>query len=306
MIADPKIVFLYRPVITMGQLNSMTGFGRVEAQAPDGRLEIEIRSVNHRYLDLQFRLPEGFRAFEQELRQLVARTVKRGKVDATVSFTSQQDEKHAPKLNMARAEEVIAQVQAVAQQMENAAAVSPVDILRAPGVLEERQIDIDANLAATRDALQAAVDQLLVSRATEGNKVRAMLEERCSDIEAIVTAVQKRLPVILSEIRKRLDQRIEALQVQLDNDRMEQELAIIAQKLDVAEELDRLTAHVSEVRKTIDSDQPVGRRLDFLMQELNREANTLGSKSADTETTQAAVDLKVLIEQMREQVQNVE
>jgi len=290
----------------MGQLNSMTGFGRVEAQAPDGRLEIEIRSVNHRYLDLQFRLPEGFRAFEQELRQLVAASVKRGKVDAIVAFSSHQDERHAPRLNMARAEEVIAQVEAVAQQMKNPAAVSPLAVLRTPGVLEEQPIDIDANLAATKDALQVAVDQLLISRAAEGNKVRVMLEDRCRDIEAIVTAVQKRLPAVLGDIRKRIEQRIESLHAQVDPERLEQELAIIAQKLDVAEELDRLTAHVSEVRSTFDNDQPVGRRLDFLMQELNREANTLGSKSADTQTTQSAVDLKVLIEQMREQVQNVE
>jgi uncharacterized protein (TIGR00255 family) len=290
----------------MGQLHSMTGFGRIEAQAPDGQLDIEIRSVNHRYLDMQFRLPEGFRSFEQDLRKVISDCIKRGKVDISVTFNSYQDEHHAPQLNMDKAREVIEQLQAIATEMESPAAVSPMTVLRTPGVLEERPVDIDANLPATTDALQAAVDRLLASRANEGAKVRDMLEERCRDIATIVAGVQKRLPDVLVEIRKRIEQRVESLNAQVDPERLEQELAMIAQKLDVAEELDRLIAHVSEVRSAFNGEQPVGRRLDFLMQELNREANTLGSKSADTETTQAAVDLKVLIEQMREQVQNVE
>ncbi|MBT8442887.1 MAG: YicC family protein, partial [Gammaproteobacteria bacterium] len=276
----------------MGQLHSMTGFGRIQAQAPDGQLEIEIRSVNHRYLDMQFRLPEGFRSFEQDLRKVISDSIKRGKVDVTVTFNSYQDENHAPQLNMDKAREVIEQLQAIATQMDSPAAVSPMAVLRAPGVLEERPIDVDANLAATTDALQAAVDRLLASRANEGAKVRDMLEERCRDIATIVVDVQKRLPDVLVEIRKRIEQRVESLNAQVDPERLEQELAIIAQKLDVSEELDRLIAHVSEVRSAFNGAQPVGRRLDFLMQELNREANTLGSKSADTETTQSAVDLK--------------
>jgi len=290
----------------MGKLYSMTGFGRLEADAPDGRLEIEIRSVNHRYLDLSFRLPEGFRPFEQELRELVSTSIKRGKVDATVTFTACDDASHAPQLNLKRADEVIAQAETIATRMQNPAPVSPIAVLRIPGVLEEQSIDLDANLSATRDAMREATAQLLIARATEGTKVRAMLEERCRDIEAIVAAVKQRLPEVLVEMRAKLEQRVETLQVQVDPERLEQEIAILAQKLDVAEELDRLIAHIAEVRAGFDSDQPVGRRLDFLMQELNREANTLGSKSADTITTQAAVDLKVLIEQMREQVQNVE
>jgi len=290
----------------MGKLHSMTGFGRVEADAPDGRIEIEMRSVNHRYLDLSFRLPEGFRPLEQELRDLVAANIKRGKVDVTVTFTAREDASHAPQLNLERADEVITQVETLAGRMENPAPVSPISLLRIPGVLEERSIDIDANLAATRDAVHEATGQLSIARATEGAKVRVMLEERCREIEALVAAVKQRLPEVLTEMRAKLQQRIETLLTQVDPERLEQEIAILAQKIDVAEELDRLIAHIAEVRAGFDSDKPVGRRLDFLMQELNREANTLGSKSADTETTQAAVDLKVLIEQMREQVQNVE
>lgn len=284
----------------------MTGFGRVEAQAPDGQLEVEIRSVNHRYLDIQIRLPDGFRSLEPDLRQSISRIIKRGKVDTTVSLAGSRDEAHAPTLNLARAAEVIAQLGEISARMDDPAPIDPVAVLRMPGVLESRPIDVDANLATIRDAVDAAVEQLRISRATEGSKVCAALEDRCGDVEAIVAAVRKRLPVVLVEIRKRIEQRIESLNAQVDPERLEQELAIIAQKLDVTEELERLTAHLSEVRATFDSDQPVGRRLDFLMQELNREANTLGSKSADTETTQAAVELKVLIEQMREQVQNVE
>jgi uncharacterized protein (TIGR00255 family) len=290
----------------MGKLHSMTGFGRVEADAPDGRIEIEIRSVNHRYLDLSFRLPEGFRPLEQELRELVSANIKRGKVDVTVTFTAGKDASHTPQLNLARVDEVVTQVEAIAGRMQNPAAVSPIALMRIPGVLEEQSIDIEANLAATRDAVRDATGDLRIARASEGAKVRAMLEERCVDIEKIVAAVKQRLPEVLKEMRAKLEQRVETLSAQVDPERLEQEIAILAQKLDVAEELDRLIAHIAEVRSGFDSDQPVGRRLDFLMQELNREANTLGSKSADTETTQAAVDLKVLIEQMREQVQNVE
>jgi uncharacterized protein (TIGR00255 family) len=290
----------------MGKLHSMTGFGRVEADAPDGRIEIEIRSVNHRYLDLSFRLPEGFRPLEQELRELVSANIKRGKVDVTVTFTAGNDASHTPQLNLARVDEVVTQVEAIAGRMQNPAAVSPIALMRIPGVLEEQSIDIEANLAATRDAVRDATGDLRIARASEGAKVRAMLEERCVDIEKIVAAVKQRLPEVLKEMRAKLEQRVESLSAQVDPERLEQEIAILAQKLDVAEELDRLIAHIAEVRSGFDSDQPVGRRLDFLMQELNREANTLGSKSADTATTQAAVDLKVLIEQMREQVQNVE
>jgi uncharacterized protein (TIGR00255 family) len=290
----------------MAQLNSMTGFGRIEIQIPDASLEVEIRSVNHRYLDLQFRLPEGLRGLEPDLRQVVTVSIKRGKVDATITLSRREDGGPATQLNMERAAEVIDQLQTIAKRLDNAAPISPVAVMRSPGVIVEHAIDPSAYFDAVKQALQSAVDQLGESRAKEGDKLARMIEERCAEILEIVTAVKKRLPTVLADIRTRLQQRVDSLVAQVDQDRLEQELAIIAQKLDVSEELDRLQAHVAEVRTTFDTGQPVGRRLDFLMQELNREANTLGSKSADTQTTQAAVDLKVLIEQMREQVQNVE
>jgi uncharacterized protein (TIGR00255 family) len=290
----------------MAKINSMTGFGRTEARLPDRQLQWEIRSVNHRYLDIQLKLPDGFRIIEQELRQVIAASIRRGKVDATLSFSRDASEPPVTQLNPTRSRQIIEHLEALAKQMENPAPISPVAILKWPGVLEEEQIDPQSIFPATTEALKSATAGLSESRAREGEKIEDLLEQRCVEIETLVAAVQKRLPLVLVEIRKRLELRIESLNTQVDNDRMEQELAILAQKLDVSEELDRLLAHVKEVRTAFSSEEPVGRRLDFLMQELNREANTLGSKSSDAETTRQAVDLKVLIEQMREQVQNVE
>ncbi|MDH3510354.1 MAG: YicC family protein [Gammaproteobacteria bacterium] len=287
-------------------INSMTGFGRVERPMLDGQLQWEIRSVNHRYLEIQMKLPDGLRSMEHDFRRLISEKVKRGKLDAVLSLTKNDNDQTVTKLNAARARQVIDQLETLARQIKNPAAVSPMAILRWPGVLEEESIDPQTVIPLAQDALEAAVTELCKSRAREGTKVQKMLAERCVDMEALINDVRTRLPSVLVEIRKKLDQRVEALQVKLDNDRLEQELAIIAQKLDVSEELDRLAAHIDEVRSTLGDDKPVGRRLDFLMQELNREANTLGSKSADSETTRQVVDLKVLIEQMREQVQNVE
>jgi uncharacterized protein (TIGR00255 family) len=290
----------------MPTINSMTGFGRVEIQLPGIQLQWEIRSVNHRYLDTQLKLPEGFRALEQDFRQIVAAGARRGKVEASLSISRSQDQAAATKLNPEVSRQVIDHLETVAAQMKNPAPVSPAAILRWPGVLSEEEIDPQSIFPQATEALQTAVAALAESRSREGAKIQAMLEQRCGDIETVVDAVGKRLPDVLSQIRERMQQRVESLNVQLDNDRLEQEITLLAQKLDVSEELDRLKAHIEEVRSTFNSDEPIGRRLDFLMQELNREANTLGSKSADTETTQHAVDLKVLIEQMREQVQNIE
>jgi len=290
----------------MANINSMTGFGRIETSLPDGQLQWEIRSVNHRYLDIQLKLPEGLRIIEQDLRQLIAASIRRGKVDAILSFSRDPNQPPVTQINPVRSRQVIEHLGILAKQMENPAPISPVAILKWPGVLEEEKIDPQSIFPAATEALKSAITSLSESRAREGAKTQEMLEQRCSDIESLVAAVRERLPLVLTEIRKRLDLRIEALNAQVDGDRMEQEIAILAQKMDVSEELDRLLAHVKEVRTAFKSQEPVGRRLDFLMQELNREANTLGSKSADAETTRQSVDLKVLIEQMREQVQNVE
>lgn len=287
-------------------ISSMTGFGRTEMQTPDGQLQLEVRSVNHRYLDAQFKLPEGFRAIEQELRDIVGGRLKRGKVDVYLSIKRLADQPVDMHVNVERARQAIAQMESIAALIENPAPINPAAIVRLPGVIEEEETTPDKMYPAVREALTSAIDNLAENRAREGVKINAMLEIRCADVLTLAAGVRNRLPTVLAEIRTRLEKKIESLNAQIDNDRLEQELVIIAQKLDVSEELDRLEAHIEEVRTALSAGEPVGRRLDFLMQELNREANTLGSKSADAETTQAAVDLKVVIEQMREQVQNVE
>jgi uncharacterized protein (TIGR00255 family) len=191
--------------------------------------------------------------------------------------------------------------------LRNAAApVSPLDLLRWPGVIEDQELDTDPLFEAAATLLAQTVESLSEMRRSEGGRIAALLESRCSEILSIAATVRTRMPEVLEAVRRKQKERLDKLDVTADPARLEMELALVAQKLDVDEELDRLDSHVSEIRQMLDSDQPVGRRLDFLMQELNREANTLGSKSADAETTRAAVDLKVLIEQMREQIQNIE
>lgn len=290
----------------MSTINSMTGFGRLETVIDGNQLQWEIRSVNHRYLEIQMKLPEAFRLMEADFRQLISEKVKRGKLDASLSLKKIDDSATEKTLNMGRARQIIDHLEAIAAEIKNPALVNPAEVLRAPGVLEEETLDTQTLGPAALEALRSTVEELCQSRAREGTKLQQMLEQRCVEILSLVKDVRARLPSVLIEIRKKLEQRVASLQTKLDSERIEQELVIIAQKLDVSEELDRLEAHIEEVRSTFEENQPVGRRLDFLMQELNREANTLGSKSADSQTTQQAVDLKVLIEQMREQVQNVE
>lgn len=290
----------------MSKINSMTGFGRVEMTVGESQLLWEVRSVNHRYLEIQIKLPDGFRVMEPDFRQLIAEKVKRGKLDATLSLKKGGNGHQDVMLDMMRARLVIDHLESISAEMKNPAPLNPADVFRSPGVLAEETIDAQTIAPVVLSTLESAIDELCDSRAREGAKLHRMLELRCVDIVSLVAAVRERLPTVLEEIRKKLKQRVDSLEAKMDNERLEQELVIIAQKLDVSEELDRLEAHVEEVRSALNDNQPVGRRLDFLMQELNRETNTLGSKSADSETTQQVVDLKVLIEQMREQVQNVE
>lgn len=287
-------------------INSMTGFARKEVQIPAGSVLWEIRTVNHRYLDVQLKLPDGFRALEPELRKIAAQKIRRGKLDASLQFGRNTEQVARTELNLEQARTVIEHLDRLAAEMHNASEVSPMTVLRWPGVLVQQDTEPTAVFPAATDAFEQALDDLAEHRAREGTQIRDMLERRCVDIEAAVASVQERLPTVLTEIRGRFAERIATLNVEPTNERLEQELAIIVQKLDVTEELERVQAHVDEVRGTFASNEPIGRRLDFLMQELNREANTLGSKSADSETTQQSVELKVLIEQMREQIQNVE
>ena len=287
-------------------LNSMTGFARQAAECPLGTLTWELRTVNHRYLDVQFRLPEELRPSETDLRQQVSGQLKRGKIECSLHFRRAISEAAALKINQDLVMQLRAKLDEVSEILHESRAIDPIDVLRWPGVVSQTEIDTGPLYEEASRLLADTLAALGKMRASEGERIAEMIESRCADIMTISTSVRARMPDVLAAVRTRQQERIEKLVVEADPARLETELALIAQKLDVDEELDRLDSHISEIREVMASDEAVGRRLDFLMQELNREANTLGSKSADTETTKAAVELKVLIEQMREQIQNVE
>jgi len=286
-------------------IRSMTGFARRERQFPWGLLSWELKTVNHRFLEIGCRLPEDFRGAEADFRQTIAGTVKRGKVDASLHFR--------PAVAASSLEvdaDLLGSLTQRAQQISAAAGpaarIAVLDLLRWPGVMRDDTRDTAALVAAAHALLGEALAELSRFRDSEGGRLRDALEQRCAGLLDFAAMVAERLPEVRARMRSKLLDRIAQLATEVNHDRLEQELAILAQRQDVDEELDRLRGHVTEVRKAFTVQEPSGRRLDFLMQELNREANTLSSKSQDIETTRAAVDMKVLIEQMREQVQNIE
>jgi len=287
-------------------LSSMTGFARAVAETPFGTLTCELRTVNHRYLDVQFRLPEELRPKEIDLRNRISDSLKRGKVECSLHLRRVSSGEGKLTLNKELVRQIGERVSEIARLLPETRSVDPVDVLRWPGVVSEPEVDTDPLFAAASTLVDEALSSMQQMRESEGARIADMLTSRLDEIAGIATKVRKRMPEVLAAVRIRQKERIDKLDVEADPARLETELALIAQKLDVDEELDRLESHVSEVTAALQKNEPVGRRLDFLMQELNREANTLGSKSADTETTTAAVDLKVLIEQMREQIQNIE
>jgi uncharacterized protein (TIGR00255 family) len=287
-------------------LMSMTGFARQTAEYELGTLTWELRTVNHRYLDVQFRLPDELRPNETELRRQVSASIRRGKIECSLHFRRATSDGAELKLNEELVEQLKAKLAELSEILHESRAIDPVDVLRWPGVVSETEIDPGPLFEQATSLLATTLDALGSMRASEGKRIAEMLESRCAEIMTISASVRKRMPDVLAAVRTRQQERLDKLDVEADPARLETELALITQKLDVDEELDRLDSHISEIRDVLGNSEPVGRRLDFLMQELNREANTLGSKSADTETTKAAVELKVLIEQMREQIQNVE
>ncbi len=287
-------------------LHSMTGFARQSRESELGTLTWELRAVNHRYLDVSFKLPDDLRAKEQEFRQLVSTAIKRGKVECSFHYKRALDESTDMLLNDELVSLLGTRIGELKDKLWDSAAVNPIDLLRWPGVVQQAEVDVEPLFEAAAELLGDTVKAMAEMRASEGSRIAEMIESRCTDIEGIAASVRKRMPKVLEAVRQKQRERIDKLDIDADPERLETELALIAQKLDVDEEVDRLDSHVKEIRDTLAKDEPVGRRLDFLMQELNREANTLGSKSADTETTKAAVELKVLIEQMREQIQNIE
>jgi uncharacterized protein (TIGR00255 family) len=284
----------------------MTGFSTAEARAGSFRLVWELRSVNHRFLELGFRLPDDLRVVEPDCRELVGAAVKRGKVDCTLKIGTDERASAADTIVAGALERLRALETQVRRVFPEAGALTAQEVLRWPGVLEEPAQNIEELGDAVKACLGAALRGMTEARGREGARIADMLGKRSAGITALVAGITPQLDGVQVRYRERLRERLQRLDVQADPDRLEQEIALLAQRSDVAEEIDRITSHVAEIQATLQRDEPVGRRLDFLIQELNREANTFASKVQEEALTRVAVELKVLIEQMREQVQNLE
>ncbi|MDQ3796782.1 MAG: YicC family protein [Pseudomonadota bacterium] len=287
-------------------IKSMTAFARRELKGNSGALTCELRSVNHRYLDISLRLPDELRGLENAMREKTSRAMQRGKLECQLRYQPADGAPQGLVVNEALVHAVIDATHRIESLMTNPARMTAIDLLRWPGVVCELRQDSVSLAEEAAMLFEAVLKDLIDSRIREGARIEELIKERCAAIRNIVALVRQRRPQVLAAIREKYLARIEELGVQADVNRLEQELALIAQKLDVDEELDRLDGHLDEVGDVLSRTEAVGRRLDFLMQECNREANTLSAKSADLATTQASVELKVLIEQMREQVQNIE
>ena len=287
-------------------ISSMTAFARRELQTSWGSLVWEIRSVNHRYLELQFRLPENLRDLEPLLREQLRNGLKRGKVESNLYFRSSSEDGGGLNLNRDLITNLQGALQDIASLVPDAAPANPLEILRWPGVLEAAELDVDDIKASAMTLYSEALAQLTEMRGQEGGALGKLIEQRLTAIEQITADFRSKLPTIMAQYETRFRAKLEQTKIEFEPGRLEQELVVSLQKADVDEELDRLETHIGEVKRTLASGGAIGRRLDFLMQELNREANTLSSKAIDTDATQAAVELKVLIEQMREQIQNIE
>jgi len=287
-------------------LRSMTAFARQERPSAWGTITWELRSVNHRYLETSFRLPETLRGLETLARERVNSALSRGKVECALKLQTAGAALTAITLNHALVERLLDIANELEHMTGPGTGLRLADILRWPGVINEAEPDLDEIRSAILDGLDAALAELIATREREGQRTAEMLQQRCTAMRLQVARVRARRPEVLARWRDKLLGRLADIAVDADPGRLEQELALVAQRLDVDEELDRLDTHLDEIESVLGRSEPVGRRLDFLMQELNREANTLSSKSADADTTRAAVELKVLIEQMREQIQNIE
>ena len=287
-------------------IRSMTAYARESGEVAGTELIWELRSVNHRYLDVVVRLPEDLRALEPSVRERVAARLGRGKLECQLRCHTVAAGSIGLEVDQTRLKALLHACREVEKRTAEASSPGVMDLLRWPGVAVEQAPDIDQLQPGALALLERTLDEFIETREREGAKLAELISQRCAAVSEAVNRARRRLPEVQARIRDKLTARLAELDVPADNNRLEQELVFLAQKIDIAEELDRLDAHVAEVGSVLQRDEPVGRRLDFLMQELNREANTLGSKSADTETTAVAVDLKVLIEQMREQVQNIE
>ncbi len=285
-------------------IHSMTAFARTECKHPWGTAVWEVRSVNQRYLETYIRLPEQFRGLEPTIKERFRKKLQRGKVECQLRFTANDSNAGQMTLNKALATQLLDAASWVQQQANSS--LSATEVLKWPGVLSAEETDIDHMSKDIMASLDECIGQFIDARKAEGENLKAMITQRLDGISAEADKVRQHMPEVIEWQRQRILQKFEDAKLELDSTRVEQELIMMAQKMDVAEELDRLDSHVGESRKILKKGGAVGRRLDFMMQEFNREANTLGSKSINTDVTQSAVELKVLIEQMREQIQNIE
>jgi uncharacterized protein (TIGR00255 family) len=285
---------------------SMTGYAAQEKSLDNATLILELRAVNSRYLDLHFKLDDNLRSLEPLMRERIGEQLSRGKIECKLNLMARTTTPQAAQIDPAMLQQLAA-MQAIAKQhFPQSRELSVADILRWPGVLIS-EAEGESKLAEEVNALlQEGLQALNASRAREGEKLKALILERLAQIEQLVETVKPLLPTLTQEYQAKLEAKLNDSLKNLDPERLAQELVLFAQRIDVDEELSRLTAHISEVKRILNSDAPAGKRLDFLMQELNREANTLGSKSVAVETTKVPMELKVLIEQMREQIQNIE
>ncbi len=287
-------------------INSMTGYANVSREAGYGTLGVELRAVNHRYLELAIKAPEELRALEAPVREAIAARVGRGKLDCRVSFTPLKPGERLPNLNSALFRQLLQLEQQVRRDAPHAAPLSTADMLRWPGIFAEDPQPLEQMTADTLALVQQALQEFSASRRREGEKLRAVLLERVASMEELVRQITPKIPELVAAFQEKLSTRLAESLASPDDDRMRQEVVMFASKIDVDEELSRLTAHLTEVKRVLDQGGVVGKRLDFLMQELNRESNTIGAKSAAFDVSRTSVELKILIEQMREQVQNIE
>ena len=285
---------------------SMTGYAALSQELPQGTLNLELKTVNSRYLELQFRMADDLRGLEPMLRELIGSRLGRGKVDCRLGFSAAVSAESLAHLNSGLLEQLLALAESVRERSPQATPLSVAEILRWPGIIDAEEVSKEALKTAALALLTQALDDLAATRAREGAKLKDIILDRAAQLTALVARIQPKSALIVASLQEKLRQRLREAQVSSDDERVRQEIVLFAQKIDVDEELARLGAHLSELQRILQKGGSAGKRLDFMMQELNREANTLGSKSVDKEMSQASMEMKVLIDQMREQVQNIE
>jgi uncharacterized protein (TIGR00255 family) len=284
----------------------MTGYAMVTRDLPQGSLNLELRSVNNRYLDIQFRLPDELRSLEAAMREFLTSRLNRGKVECRINFSRLPESEDIHVINSNLFQKLLELDRTIKAVLPEARGLEVADILRWPGILGGTSQTMENLREPCIDLLKAALDELAAARSREGEKLKAVLLERIHRMRSLINEMAPRIPALLVAFREKLKARLHEAMINCDDERIRLELGLFANKIDVDEELSRLRAHLEEVERILSRGGAIGKRLDFLMQELNREANTLAAKSVDAEVSKISVELKVLIEQMREQVQNIE